>query len=131
MSGALGALGDPTRRRILELLADGEQSVSALVSTLHRERPVTQPGVSQHLRTLREAGLVRVRSDGRYRRYALDPIGVEAAAAWLANLLEAAPFQQPLDALATEVARGRRVRRRDPTGGSGGGQGTIATATPR
>lgn len=107
------ALGDPTRRLILGLLADGEQPVGTLVTELAAEHPISQPAVSQHLGTLRQAGLVRVRAEGTRRLYALDPAGIEAAAAWLSHLLErASPFTQPLDALATEVARGRRA----PTG---------------
>ncbi len=109
---AFDALGDPARRRILELLADGEQSVGTLVTALAAERPMSQPAVSQHLRTLRDAGLVRARADGTRRLYALEPGGIDAAAAWLQRLVDRpAPFAQPLDALATEVARGRRVSR--------------------
>ena len=107
------ALGDPARRRILELLADGEQSVGTLVSALAAAHPISQPAVSQHLRVLRDAGLVRVRADGTRRLYALDPAGLEDAATWLTRLSERpAPFTQPLDALATEVARGRRAHKR-------------------
>ena len=109
---AFDALGDPARRRILELLADGEQSVGTLVTALAAERPMSQPAVSQHLRTLRDAGLVRARADGTRRLYALEPGGIDAAAAWLQRLVDRpAPFAQPLDALATEVARGRRASR--------------------
>ena len=107
---AFDALAVPVRRRILELLADGEQSVGTLVTALTAERPITQPAVSQHLRTLRDARLVRVRADGTLRLYALDPAGVDEAAAWLQHLRDRqAPFEQPLDALATEVVRGRRA----------------------
>lgn len=75
---------------------------------------ISQPAVSQHLRVLRDTGLVTVRADGTRRFYALDPAGVTAARAWLAALAyPLAPFAQPLDALATEVARGRRARRDD------------------
>lgn len=109
---AFAALGDATRRRILELLADGEQSVGTLVATLAGEKPISQPAVSQHLRALLAGGLVRVRAEGTRRLYALDPAGLEHAAAWLTALAErTAPFTQPLDALATEVVRGRRAAR--------------------
>lgn len=112
MTSAFGALGDPVRRRILELLADGEQSVGTLVTALASQRSISQPAVSQHLRLLREADLVRVRTEGTRRLYALNPEGLAAAAGWLTDLLEgAASFTQPLDALATEVARGQRSRR--------------------
>lgn len=105
------ALGDGTRRRILELLVDGEQPVGALVVTLSAQRPISQPAVSQHLRVLRDAGLVRMRSDGTRRLYAIEPAAIDAAATWLTALVDRAPFAQPLDALATEVARGARTRR--------------------
>ena len=105
------ALGDATRRRILELLVDGEQPVGALVVSLSAERTISQSAVSQHLRVLRDAGLVKVRSAGTRRLYALEPTAVEEAAAWLTTLIDGAPFTQPLDALATEVARGTRTRR--------------------
>lgn len=105
------ALGDGTRRRLLELLADGEHPVGTLVAALAGERSISQSAVSQHLRVLRDAGLVRVRSDGTRRLYALEPAAIDEAASWLTALVERAPFTQPLDALATEVARGARTRR--------------------
>ena len=107
------ALGEPARRRILEFLAAGEQSAGTVVAALQRAMPISQPAVSQHLKVLREAGLVTVRTEGPRRFYAIDPAGVGAARNWLAQLTEPlAPFMQQLDALATEVARGRRTRRR-------------------
>jgi DNA-binding transcriptional ArsR family regulator len=105
----LDALGDPTRRRILALLAGAEQPVGALTEALGT---VSQPAVSQHLRVLREAGLVAVRAEGTRRLHRLDPGGVAAAQGWLAALVDPlAGMARPLDALATEVARGRRARR--------------------
>jgi len=105
------ALGDPVRRIVLELLSGGEQPAGEIVAVLQRRAPISQPAVSQHLKVLREAGLVRVRAEGTRRFYALDPAGVEAARAWLTRLADPLePFEQPLDALATEVARGRRSR---------------------
>jgi len=106
------ALGEPVRRQILELLAPGEQPVGAVVSALNARAPISQPAVSQHLKVLREARLVDVRADGARRLYALDEAGLDAARAWLARLADPlGPFAQPLDALATEVARGRRAGR--------------------
>jgi DNA-binding transcriptional ArsR family regulator len=100
------ALGDPVRRQLLVLLSAGETSVSDLVDAL---RMVSQPAVSQHLRVLLAAGLVTVRAEGRRRLYALDPAGIAAAQTWLRSLVDPlAGARQPLDALATEVARGRR-----------------------
>jgi DNA-binding transcriptional ArsR family regulator len=108
------ALGEPTRRQILELLGAGEQTVGGLVAALQARGPISQPAVSQHLRVLREAGLVAVRAEGTRRLYALDDAGIEAARAWLARLADPlAQFAQPLDALETEVARGRRATRQD------------------
>jgi DNA-binding transcriptional ArsR family regulator len=84
--------------------------VGALVSALQGQ--LSQPAFSQHLKVLREARLVNVRAEGTRRYYALDPAGLEAAQVWLARLADpVGPFAQPLDALATEVARGRRERR--------------------
>lgn len=109
---ALDAIGDPTRRRILLALADGERPVADIVVELARHAPISQPAVSQHLKVLRDAGLVTVRSAGTRRLHAVDPAGVAAAQAWLGSLLDpAGGFAQPLDALATEVARGRRAQR--------------------
>jgi DNA-binding transcriptional ArsR family regulator len=106
------ALGDATRRQILELLASGEQPAGTVVAALQARAPISQPAVSQHLKALREAGLVTVRAEGTRRLYAIDEAGLDAAKAWLARLADPlAPFAQPLDALATEVARGRRARR--------------------
>jgi DNA-binding transcriptional ArsR family regulator len=127
-SSAFAALGDPTRRRILELLADGEQSVGTLVAALASERVISQPAVSQQLRVLLAAGLVRVRADGTRRLYALDPEGLEGAASSLVDLARRSQaFTQPLDALATEVARGRRgVRRQRGPGRKGAAAGGPA-----
>ena len=112
MPGVFEALGEPVRRAILELLAAGEQPVGPLVAALRSRMPISQPAVSQHLKVLLEAGLVSVRASGTRRLYALDQAGLDAARAWLAELADPlGPFAQPLDALATEVARGRRDRR--------------------
>ncbi len=112
MHGVFEALGDPVRRLILELLAAGEQTTGSLVTALQSRMPISQPPVSQHLKVLREARLVSVRAMGTRRVYALDQAGLGAAQAWLARLADPlGPFTQPLDALATELARGRRARR--------------------
>lgn len=112
MTGIFEALGDPNRRHLLELLSTGEQPAGALVAALQAQAPISQPAVSQHLRVLRDAGLVAARVDGTRRRYRIDPAGLDAAHAWLRRLAEPVdPFAQPLDALATEVARGLRASR--------------------
>jgi DNA-binding transcriptional ArsR family regulator len=103
---AFNVLGEPVRRRILELLASGERAAGDLAGVVQAEFGLTQPAVSRHLRVLRESGFASVRSAGTRRLYALDATGLEDAEYWLANLRE--QWSQRLDALATELARGRR-----------------------
>ena len=74
----MAALGDPTRRAIFERLADGPRSVSELADGL----PVSRPAVSQHLKVLKDAGLVVDRPDGTRRLYRLNPEGVGAVRAY-------------------------------------------------
>lgn len=106
---ALDVLGDPVRRRILEMLVDGELSAGEVGHVIQREFAISQPAVSQHLRALREAGFATVRPEGAKRLYAVDPAPLEAADAWFEPFRR---FWQPhLDALGTELARGRRQRR--------------------
>jgi DNA-binding transcriptional ArsR family regulator len=106
---ALDILGDPVRRRILELLADGEQSAGEVGEVVQREFGISQPAVSQHLRVLRESGFTTVRADGTRRLYTVDPAPLAAANEWFDPFRR---FWQPhLDALGTELARGRRARR--------------------
>lgn len=78
---AFAALADPTRRHIVELLADGERSAGDLA----RRFTLTQPAVSQHLRALRDAGLVRARRDAQRRMYSIDPRGLAQIDAWLSR----------------------------------------------
>ena len=114
------ALGDPVRRAILELLAAGERPAGEVVAEVRQRTAISQPAVSQHLRVLRDAGLARVRPEGTRRLYALDDAGVDLALGWLGGLVDPlGTFAQPLDALATEVARGRRGGRRSAGGGAG------------
>ena len=106
---ALDVLGDPVRRRILELLAEGELSAGRIGEEVQREFGISQPAVSQHLRVLRESGFATVRPEGTRRLYAIDPEPLETAASWFDPFRR---FWQPhLDALGTELARGRRARR--------------------
>lgn len=109
---AFDVLGDPVRRRILELLAGGEQTSGAVTSVVRSEFGISQPAVSQHLRVLRDNGFATVRPEGTRRLYAVSPEPLRAVDAWLD------PFRQfwtpHLDALATEIARGRRHRRPRP-----------------
>ena len=107
---AFDVLGDPVRRRILELLATGdEQSSGAITKVIRSEFGISQPAVSQHLRVLREAGFARVRPEGARRLYAVNPEPLRGVDAWLDHFRA---FWTPhLDALVTEIARGRRQRR--------------------
>ena len=77
------AISDPTRRAVLELLRNRERSVSQIAEPFH----MTQPAVSQHLKVLREAGLVAVKSVGRERRYKLDPRPLHAVERWVTRLV--------------------------------------------
>ena len=104
---AFDVLGDPVRRRILELLADGERSSGQVCEVIQAEFGISQPAVSQHLRVLREAGFARVRPEGARRLYAVDAEPLRDVRAWLERF-----WAQPLDALETELARGRRERRK-------------------
>ena len=106
---ALDILGDPVRRRILELLAEGERSAGDIGEVIQREFGISQPAVSQHLRVLRDSGFTTVRPDGARRVYAVDPAPLAAANAWFDPFRR---YWQPhFDALGTELARGRRARR--------------------
>src|SRR5919112_2412479 len=107
---AFDVLGDPVRRRILELLADGERPAGAVAAVVQAEFGISQPGVSQHLRVLRENGFATVRAEGARRLYAVDPAPLEEIDAWLQRWRRF--WTPPLDALATELARGRRERRK-------------------
>ncbi|MGH8950189.1 MAG: ArsR/SmtB family transcription factor [Acidimicrobiia bacterium] len=106
---AFDVLGDPVRRRILELLAEGEQASGAIAAVIQEEFGISQPAVSQHLRVLRESGFTTVRADGTRRLYAVDAAPIQEVDMWLE------PFRRfwnhHLDALATELARGKRERR--------------------
>jgi DNA-binding transcriptional ArsR family regulator len=83
---ALDILGDPVRRRILELLAGGERAAGELGAVVQDEFGISQPAVSQHLRVLRETGFARVRADGTRRLYAADPDRLREADDWLRRL---------------------------------------------
>jgi DNA-binding transcriptional ArsR family regulator len=102
---ALAAIADPIRRELLTLLSAGEISAGDLAARF----PVSRPAISRHLRVLREAGLVRSRTEGRHRLYALDPAPLRELDAWLEPYRDL--WAQRLDALDTEIARGRRARR--------------------
>lgn len=110
---AFDILGDPVRRRIIELLAEGEQAAGDVGGTIQHEFGISQPAVSHQLRVLRENGFATVRAEGTRRLYAVDPAPLQAVDDWLAPYRK---FWNPrLDALATELARGKRVRRKVTT----------------
>ena len=110
---AFDVLGDPVRRRILELLAEGEQTAGAIGAAIQDEFAITQPAVSQHLKVLRDNGFATVRPEGQRRLYAVDGRALRDVDDWLAAFRR---FWTPhLDALATEIARGKRERRRKAT----------------
>ncbi len=106
---AFDVLGDPVRRRILELLATGELTSGDLTAAVRAEFGISQPAVSQHLRVLREHGFASVRPDGARRLYAVRPEPFREVDAWLDAFRRF--WTPPLDALATELARGRRKDR--------------------
>ncbi len=105
---ALDVLGDPVRRRLVELLRDGEQSAGSLGAEIGAEFGISQPAVSQHLRVLRDAGFARARAAGNRRLYALEPAPLQEVDAWLQPYR--ALWAHRLDALDTEIRRGRRDR---------------------
>jgi DNA-binding transcriptional ArsR family regulator len=106
---AFDVLGDPVRRRILELLADGERSSGAVAEVVQAEFGISQPAVSQHLKVLRDSGFATVRPEGTRRLYAVDAAPMRELDDWLNHFRRF--WDQRLDSLATELARGKRERR--------------------
>lgn len=106
---ALDILGDPVRRRLLELLADGERPAGELAEAVGTEFGISQPAVSQHLRVLREHGLTTVRPEGTRRLYAVNPAPLQEVDVWLSGFRH--HWGPKLSALDTEIRRGQRARR--------------------
>jgi len=106
---AFDVLGSPVRRRILELLAEHSRTSGEIVEAIQREFDISQPGVSQHLSVLRESGFATSRAEGPRRVYEIGAVPFGEVEAWLDRIRGA--WNQRLDALATEVARGKRERR--------------------
>lgn len=106
---AFDVLGDPVRRRLLDLLADGERSAGDVGAIVQDEFGISQSGVSQHLRVLRDNGFATVRIDGARRLYAVDATPLREVDVWLERYRKF--WNQHLDALSTELARGKRDRR--------------------
>jgi DNA-binding transcriptional ArsR family regulator len=105
MEAVLRALADESRRTVLEALTGGPASAGELAALL----PIARPGVSRHLRVLREAGLVEVRQEAQRRVYSLRPQPLAEVDEWLSRYRDL--WEQRLDALHTEVARGKHERR--------------------
>lgn len=106
---AFDILGDPVRRCILELLADGEHGAGEITAVVQKRFGISQPAVSQHLRVLRENGFATVRAEGARRLYAVEAAPLREVDAWLDPYRHF--WTQRLDALGTELARGKRERR--------------------
>jgi DNA-binding transcriptional ArsR family regulator len=106
---AFDVLGDPVRRRIIELLAAGEHAAGDLGAVVQREFGITQPAVSMHLKVLRDAGFASVRAQGARRFYSVEAAPLREVDRWLE------PYRRfwsgRLDALGTELRRGRRSKR--------------------
>ncbi|GAB3567746.1 ArsR/SmtB family transcription factor [Spelaeicoccus albus] len=103
---ALEAIGDPVRRRIVELLTDGERTAGDLARAVGDEYGISQPATSRHLRILRESGVVASAVNGQQRQYSLQREPLDEIADWLSDVR--AFWNQRLDALDTELRRGRR-----------------------
>ena len=110
---AFDVLGDPVRQRILELLLDEELSSGDIAADIRKEFGISQPAVSQHLRVLRESGFASVRAEGARRLYAIDSAPLQELDRWLQPFR--AFWNQRLDALGTELARGRRHHPETPS----------------
>ena len=107
---AFDVLADPVRRRILELLADGEHASGEVVEVIAKEYGISQAAVSQHLKVLRDSGFATVRVEGSRRVYAVDAAPMQEVDEWLGRFRIF--WTSKLDALATEVARGKKARKR-------------------
>jgi DNA-binding transcriptional ArsR family regulator len=110
---AFDVLGDPVRRRILELLAEREHASGEVVEVIAAEFGISQAGVSQHLKVLRESGFATVRPEGTRRVYSLDATPLRDIDDWLERFRGF--WTQKLAALATEIARGKKDRQKDHT----------------
>lgn len=106
---AFDVLGDPVRRRILELLARGAHASGEIVEVIQREFNISQPAVSQHLKVLRESGFADVRPEGPRRVYQMNAAPLKQVDAWVEQFRSL--WEVKLDALATEIARGKKKRK--------------------
>jgi DNA-binding transcriptional ArsR family regulator len=104
---AFTILGDPVRRRIVEVLAESERSAGEVVEIVGAEFGISQSAVSQHLAMLRDNGFATVRPEGSRRIYALEPDSLRDVDAWVERFRPL--WSRHLDALQTEIARGKRA----------------------
>ncbi|MGH7662703.1 MAG: ArsR/SmtB family transcription factor [Gemmatimonadaceae bacterium] len=118
---AFDVLGDPVRRRILELLADGERAAGDVGAIVQREFGISQPAVSQHLRVLRDSGFATARPDGTRRLYIADPTPLREVAEWVERYRR--HWNERFDALDAHLAEIQRAR----AGGTRSKRGTQAT----
>jgi DNA-binding transcriptional ArsR family regulator len=109
---AFDILGDPVRRRIIELIADGEQSAGDITAVVQAEFGITQPAVSQHLRVLREAGFATVRPEGTRRLYIVAPAPLREIDEWIERYRRY--WNDGFDSLAEHLAavQGKRAPKR-------------------
>jgi DNA-binding transcriptional ArsR family regulator len=107
MDAVLQALSDPSRRRVLEALSNGPATAGELAALL----PIARPGVSRHLRILREVGLVEVHQEAQFRIYSLSPEPLAELDEWLDHYRSL--WRHRMDALHTEVTRGKKTRKRE------------------
>ncbi|WP_026818774.1 ArsR/SmtB family transcription factor [Arthrobacter castelli] len=111
---AFDVLGDPVRRHILDLLAEGERSAGEVVEAVGAEFGISQSAVSQHLAMLRTSGFATMRPDGARRLYSVDPTGLQEVDAWVDRFRHL--WGARLSALETEIARGKRAQRQQEEG---------------
>jgi len=105
---AFDVLGDPVRRRILELLAENEQGSGALANIIQKEFSITQGAVSQHLKILRDSNFANSRKDGVRRIYSIEEKAFQETHLWLNRFRQL--WEPKLDAFAMEIAKGKKQR---------------------
>ncbi len=105
---AFDVLGDPVRRRILEILAEDRHASGEIVAIVGQEFGITQSAISQHLKVLRDHGFATVQAEGPRRIYEIDPTPIAEVDQWLARFRRF--WESTFEALAVEVERGKRKR---------------------
>lgn len=110
---ALDILGDPVRRRLVELLASGDRAAGHVSRVVEAEFGISQPAVARHLRVLREAGFVSARPEGPRRIYRLEPLVIDQLQDQVDRYRSL--WNQRLNALETEIARGKRASKESPS----------------